>query len=49
MDSTCPLDKIQITQDLAHILESTNLYKITPRGTIQVKGKGSMTTLYLDS
>ena len=47
MDSTGVLDGIQVTQEVRDIL-ITKGYPLTCRGTIQVKGKGSMITYFLD-
>lgn len=47
MDSTGVLDGIQVTQEVHDILV-TKGYPLTCRGTIQVKGKGSMITYFLD-
>lgn len=47
MDSTGILDKIQVTQEIYQILEPRG-YKLTCRGTINVKGKGSMVTYFLN-
>jgi len=47
MDSTGVLDGIQVTQEVRDILAAKG-YPFTCRGTIQVKGKGSMVTYFLD-
>lgn len=47
MDSTGELDGIQVTQEVRDIL-ITKGYPFTCRGPIQVKGKGSMITYFLD-
>ncbi|EFN73315.1 Adenylate cyclase type 5 [Camponotus floridanus] len=47
MDSTGVLDGIQVTQEVRDILIPKG-YPLTCRGTIQVKGKGSMITYFLD-
>ena len=47
MDSTGVLDGIQVTQEVYDILSSKG-FPLTCRGTIQVKGKGSMITYFLD-
>ncbi|XP_072761762.1 adenylate cyclase type 5 isoform X3 [Anoplolepis gracilipes] len=47
MDSTGVLDGIQVTQEVRDILMAKG-YPFTCRGTIQVKGKGSMITYFLD-
>lgn len=46
MDSTGILDQIQVTQEVHDIL-SVRGYPMKCRGTIQVKGKGSMVTYFL--
>lgn len=56
MESTAEADRIQITQEVFEILREFNLetisasakFKFTCRGEIDVKGKGVMTTYYLD-
>lgn len=47
MESTGVLDGIQVTQEVRDILTAKG-YPLTCRGTIQVKGKGSMVTYFLD-
>ncbi|XP_049822325.1 adenylate cyclase type 6 [Aethina tumida] len=47
MDSTGICDKIQVTQEVYHILHAKG-YPLTCRGTIEVKGKGSMETYFLE-
>ncbi|XP_034256486.1 adenylate cyclase type 5-like [Thrips palmi] len=47
MDSTGVLDKIQVTQELYEILKVKG-YPLTCRGNIHVKGKGDMTTYFLE-
>ncbi|XP_047100932.1 adenylate cyclase type 5-like [Schistocerca piceifrons] len=47
MDSTGVLDKIQVTQEMYHILHAKG-YPLTCRGTIKVKGKGEMVTYFLN-
>ncbi|CAH0556509.1 unnamed protein product [Brassicogethes aeneus] len=47
MDSTGLCDKIQVTQEVYQILYSKG-YPLTCRGTIEVKGKGSMETYFLE-
>lgn len=47
MESTGVLDGIQVTQEVRDILIAKG-YPLTCRGTIQVKGKGSMVTYFLD-
>lgn len=47
MESTGVLDGIQVTQEVCDILTAKG-YPLTCRGNIQVKGKGSMVTYFLD-
>lgn len=47
MDSTGVLDTIQVTQEVYQILHSKG-YPLTCRGSIEVKGKGTMVTYFLD-
>lgn len=47
MDSTGVLDHTQVTQEIFQILEPRG-YRLTCRGTINVKGKGSMLTYFLN-
>ncbi|VEN52129.1 unnamed protein product [Callosobruchus maculatus] len=47
MDSTGVCDKIQITEEVNQILSAKG-YPTTCRGTIEVKGKGTMQTFFLD-
>ncbi|KAL2726708.1 adenylate cyclase type 6 [Vespula squamosa] len=47
MDSTGVLDKIQVTREVHDILLA-NGYPLTCRGSIEVKGKGSMVTYFLN-
>ncbi|EFN75364.1 Adenylate cyclase type 5, partial [Harpegnathos saltator] len=47
MDSTGVLDGIQVTQEVRDILVAKG-YPLSCRGEIQVKGKGSMITYFLD-
>lgn len=47
MESTGVLDGIQVTQEVRDILIGKG-YPLTCRGSIQVKGKGSMITYFLD-
>lgn len=46
MDSTGILDSIQVTQEVYDIL-SVRGYPMKCRGSIEVKGKGSMVTYFL--
>uniref|UniRef100_A0A9J8D1T2 Adenylate cyclase type 6 n=1 Tax=Cyprinus carpio carpio TaxID=630221 RepID=A0A9J8D1T2_CYPCA len=48
MDSTGVPDRIQVTTDLYHVLESKG-YQLECRGLVKVKGKGDMTTYFLNS
>lgn len=47
MDSTGVLDRTQVTQEMFQILEPRG-YQLTCRGTINVKGKGTMLTYFLN-
>lgn len=46
MDSTGVLDHIQVTQEVCDILQPRG-YPLQCRGSIEVKGKGSMVTYFL--
>ncbi|XP_068163759.1 adenylate cyclase type 2-like [Antennarius striatus] len=48
MDSTGVLDKIQVTEETALIVESVG-YSVTLRGKINVKGKGELTTYFVNT
>uniref|UniRef100_A0A8B9RJ75 adenylate cyclase n=1 Tax=Astyanax mexicanus TaxID=7994 RepID=A0A8B9RJ75_ASTMX len=48
MDSTGVPDCIQVTTDLYHVLASKG-YQLECRGLVKVKGKGEMTTYFLNS
>uniref|UniRef100_A0A673N719 adenylate cyclase n=1 Tax=Sinocyclocheilus rhinocerous TaxID=307959 RepID=A0A673N719_9TELE len=48
MDSTGVPDHIQVTTDLYHVLERKG-YQLECRGLVKVKGKGDMTTYFLNS
>ncbi|KAJ8382516.1 hypothetical protein SKAU_G00032940 [Synaphobranchus kaupii] len=48
MDSTGVLDKIQVTEDTAEVLQSLG-YSVTLRGVITVKGKGELTTYFINT
>lgn len=51
MESTCEIGRIQITEEVYEILKDFNHeqnFQFTSRGSINVKGKGMMTTYYLD-
>ncbi|XP_054271943.1 adenylate cyclase type 6 [Macrosteles quadrilineatus] len=47
MDSTGPLDHIQVTQEVYQVLH-TKGYPMTCRGAVEVKGKGTMVTYFLN-
>uniref|UniRef100_A0A8C1LIG6 adenylate cyclase n=1 Tax=Cyprinus carpio TaxID=7962 RepID=A0A8C1LIG6_CYPCA len=47
MDSTGVPERIQVTTDLYQVLSSYN-YKLECRGVVKVKGKGEMTTYFLN-
>ncbi|TDG99549.1 hypothetical protein EPR50_G00195420 [Perca flavescens] len=48
MDSTGVLDKIQVTEETAQIVESVG-YTVTLRGVVKVKGKGELTTYFINT
>ncbi|XP_067303732.1 adenylate cyclase type 4-like isoform X2 [Pseudorasbora parva] len=48
MDSTGVLDKIQVTEETAHVAQMLG-YSVTLRGVINVKGKGQLTTYFIDT
>ncbi|TRY87097.1 hypothetical protein DNTS_009170 [Danionella cerebrum] len=48
MDSTGVSDRIQVTTDLYHVLAGKG-YQLECRGLVKVKGKGEMTTYFLNS
>ncbi|XP_046872296.1 adenylate cyclase type 4-like isoform X1 [Hypomesus transpacificus] len=48
MDSTGVLDKIQVTEDTAMVLQTLG-YTVTLRGVITVKGKGELTTYFINT
>ncbi|XP_029932527.1 adenylate cyclase type 4 [Myripristis murdjan] len=48
MDSTGVLDKIQVTEETARVVESLG-YSVTVRGVITVKGKGELTTYFINT
>ncbi|KAL2104285.1 hypothetical protein ACEWY4_001153 [Coilia grayii] len=48
MDSTGVPDRIQVTTDLYNVLSSRG-YQLEYRGMVKVKGKGEMTTYFLNS
>lgn len=48
MDSTGVLDKIQVTEETARMVESVG-YSVTLRGVVNVKGKGELTTYFVNT
>ncbi|XP_062300894.1 adenylate cyclase type 2-like [Scomber scombrus] len=48
MDSTGVLDKIQVTDETAQALQSVG-YSVTLRGVVNVKGKGELTTYFVNT
>uniref|UniRef100_A0A673BQU9 adenylate cyclase n=1 Tax=Sphaeramia orbicularis TaxID=375764 RepID=A0A673BQU9_9TELE len=48
MDSTGVLDKIQVTEETAQMVESVG-FSVTLRGVINVKGKGELTTYFVNT
>ncbi|CAJ1085887.1 adenylate cyclase type 2-like [Xyrichtys novacula] len=48
MDSTGVLDKIQVTEETAQMVESVG-YGVTLRGVIHVKGKGDLSTYFVNT
>ncbi|XP_029382273.1 adenylate cyclase type 4 [Echeneis naucrates] len=48
MDSTGVLDKIQVTEETAKVVESVG-YSVTLRGVVNVKGKGELTTYFVNT
>ncbi|KAG7462176.1 hypothetical protein MATL_G00199700 [Megalops atlanticus] len=48
MDSTGVLDKIQVTEETAQLVQSLG-YSVTLRGVITVKGKGELTTYFINT
>ncbi|XP_032517794.1 uncharacterized protein LOC116770432 [Danaus plexippus] len=48
MESTGEPMKIQISEDVKLALDKTGLFITTPRGVVDVKGKGEMTTYWLN-
>ncbi|XP_034019957.1 adenylate cyclase type 2-like [Thalassophryne amazonica] len=47
MDSTGVLDKIQVTEETAQVVESVG-FSVTLRGVVNVKGKGNLTTYFIN-
>lgn len=48
MDSTGVLDKIQLTEETAQVVQSLG-FTVTLRGVINVKGKGDLTTYFINT
>ncbi|XP_053199115.1 adenylate cyclase type 4-like [Scomber japonicus] len=48
MDSTGVLDKIQVTDETAQVLQSVG-YSVNLRGVVNVKGKGELTTYFVNT
>ncbi|TKS93118.1 Adenylate cyclase type 2 [Collichthys lucidus] len=48
MDSTGVLDKIQVTEETAQMVESVG-FSVTLRGVVNVKGKGELTTYFVNT
>ncbi|CAB1351450.1 unnamed protein product [Coregonus sp. 'balchen'] len=48
MDSTGVLDKIQVTEETAQVVETFG-FSVTKRGVITVKGKGELTTYFINT
>uniref|UniRef100_A0A3B5A510 adenylate cyclase n=1 Tax=Stegastes partitus TaxID=144197 RepID=A0A3B5A510_9TELE len=48
MDSTGVLDKIQVTEETAQMVQSVG-YNVTLRGKVNVKGKGELTTYFVNT
>ncbi|KAM6908990.1 adenylate cyclase type 4 [Xenentodon cancila] len=48
MDSTGVLDKIQVTEETAQMVQTIG-YGVTLRGIVNVKGKGELTTYFLNT
>ncbi|XP_044196978.1 adenylate cyclase type 2-like [Thunnus albacares] len=48
MDSTGVLDKIQVTDETAQMVQSLG-YSVTLRGVVNVKGKGELTTYFINT
>ncbi len=47
MDSTGVKDKIQVTEEMCKVLKAKGFH-LAERGLIKVKGKGEMTTYFLE-
>ncbi|KAM9836956.1 adenylate cyclase type 4 [Aulostomus maculatus] len=48
MDSTGVLDKIQVTEETAEVIQSVG-YTVIRRGVVHVKGKGDLTTYFVNT
>ncbi|KAF4111694.1 hypothetical protein G5714_008725 [Onychostoma macrolepis] len=48
MDSTGVLDKIQVTEETAQVAQTLG-YSVTLRGVVNVKGKGQLTTYFINT
>ncbi|XP_022072590.2 adenylate cyclase type 4-like [Acanthochromis polyacanthus] len=48
MDSTGVLDKIQVTEETAQMVQTVG-YNVTLRGKVNVKGKGELTTYFVNT
>uniref|UniRef100_H3BVX7 adenylate cyclase n=1 Tax=Tetraodon nigroviridis TaxID=99883 RepID=H3BVX7_TETNG len=48
MESTGVLDKIQVTEETSQMVESVG-YNVTLRGVVNVKGKGDLTTYFVNT
>ncbi|CAD5233744.1 unnamed protein product [Bursaphelenchus xylophilus] len=48
MQSNCPPDQIQLSEQTAERLRDIPRYKLTKRGIVKVKGKGDVNTYWLD-
>ncbi|XP_073763900.1 adenylate cyclase type 2 [Danio rerio] len=48
MDSTGVLDKIQVTEETAQVAQTLG-YSVTQRGVVNVKGKGQLTTYFINT
>lgn len=48
MDSTGVLDKIQVTEETAQVVQGLG-YGVTLRGVVNVKGKGELTTYFINT
>ncbi|XP_069564084.1 adenylate cyclase type 2-like [Brachyistius frenatus] len=48
MDSTGVLDKIQVTEETSQMVQSVG-YNVTLRGVVNVKGKGELTTYFVNT